>query len=159
MEKLLQKPVSEFMTKDVVSVKKDEAIKHLFSLMDKHDILGVPVVDGGNQVVGIVTESDLIGHFTTLKIPRGVHVLGSLLYLDDIQEFNANLKDHCAETVEGLMTSPATTVSETATLLDALNTMSENKVNRLPITDKDDKLVGILTRSNIIHELAKLKQV
>lgn len=76
MEKLLKKPVSEFMTKNVIAVKATESIKKVFNLMDKHGILGLPVVSDDNAVIGIVTESDLISHFTTLKTPRGINILG-----------------------------------------------------------------------------------
>ncbi len=154
----MKKPVKNFMTKKVVAVKEDESIKRLFKLMDKHDILGAPVVNGKEQVIGIVTESDLINHFTTIKSPRGINLLGSIVYLDDINEFNENLKDHCAETVKDIMTSKVTTINPDATLLDAINTMSKNSITRLPVVDKKDKLVGIITRSDIVHQIAKLKR-
>ncbi|MFH1012413.1 MAG: CBS domain-containing protein [Candidatus Peregrinibacteria bacterium] len=156
MEEVLKKPVREVMTKKVISVQKTESIKNLFQRLNEHGILGVPVVDSENKVMGIVTESDLVKHFTTLKTPRGVHVLGSLLYLDDIQDFNKNLKDHCAETVEGLMVSPVVTIESEKPLQDALTLMAEHKINRLPVVDKEGKLVGILTRTDILHQLAQL---
>ena len=147
------------MTKNVVAVKESESIKHLFKLMDKGGILGVPVVDDELHVVGIVTESDLIEHFTTIKAPRSVNLLGGIVYLDNVAEFNEQLKDHCAETVKGLMNKDVITVSESSSLLKIINMMSENKISRLPVVDGKKKLVGIITRSDIVHELAKVKLV
>lgn len=158
MEKLMKKSVKNFMTKKVIAVKEHESIKKLFKLMDKHDILGAPVVDEKNQVIGIVTESDLISHFTTIKSPRGINLLGSIVYLDDINKFNENLKDHCAETVKDIMTDEVITISPDATLLDAINLMSKNSITRLPVIDKKNKLMGIITRSDIVHQIAKLKR-
>jgi CBS domain-containing protein len=159
MEKLLKKPVKSLMTKKVIAVKGNETIKNLFKLMDRNAILGVPVIDEKKQVIGIVTESDLIKHFTTLKDPRGINLLGSIVFLDDINDFNDKLKDHCAETVKDIMTKKVVTAKSDITLLDAINLMSKNHINRLPVTDKSNKLLGIITRSDIVHQIAKLKRI
>ncbi len=157
MEKLLKKAVKEFMAKRVIAVDENEGIKALFKLMDQHGILGVPVVNDDRHVVGIVTEGDLLTHFTTLKTPRSVNLLGGIVYLDDITDFNKHLREHCAETVKELMTQPVITLKESATLQEAINTMAEHKVNRLPVVDGHKKLVGIVTRTDIVHQLSKLK--
>ncbi len=159
MENTLKKKAKDFMTTNVIAVKENESIKHLFKIMDEGAILGVPVVDDKNHVIGMVTESDLIEHFTTLKAPRSINLLGGIVYLDNIAEFNEKLKDHCAETVKDIMFESALTVTENATLLEVINLMSEKKVSRLPVVSKKDELVGIITRSDIVHQLAKVKQV
>ncbi len=159
MEKLLKTPVKNFMTKNVISVRETETIKNLFKLMDKHGILGVPVVDGNDSVIGMVTESDLIKHFTTIKSPRGINLLGSILFLDNIADFNRNLKDHCAETVKDIMIDKVICVDSDATLLEAIDLMSEHDITRLPIVDKKKKLAGIITRSDIVHQIAKLNKI
>lgn len=156
MKNLLQKPVSAFMTRKVIAVTPKMPIRKLFQILKKHKIGGAPVVNQKRKVVGIVTESDLIRHFTTLKTPRGVHILGSLLYLDDLRKFNQELKEHCTETVAGLMTRPAVTISANARLSEALDLMADRHINRLPVVDKAGKLVGLLTRTNLIRALTKV---
>ena len=155
----MKKPVSEFMTKKVIAVKADEFIKRVFKLMDKHGILGLPVLADDGAVIGIVTESDLISHFTTLKSPRGINILGSIVYLDNIEDFNKSLKDHCAEVVKDVMTTDVATVMHNATLSDAINLMTERNVSRLPVIGEKGELVGIITRKDIVHEIAKLKTI
>ncbi len=159
MENTLKKKAKDFMTRDVIAVKENESIKHLFKIMDESAILGVPVVDDKNHVIGIVTETDLIGHFTTLKAPHSISLLGGIIYLDNITEFNENLKDHCAETVKDIMFDKAVTVDENATLMEIINLMSEEKVSRLPVVNNKGQLTGIITRSDIVHQLAQIKQV
>jgi len=154
----MKKPIKEFMTKNVIAVKESNTIKNLFKLMDEHVVLGVPVVNDKSQVIGIVTESDLITHFTTLKTPRGVNLLGSMVYLEDLNEFNEKLKDHCAEIVKDLMTDEVITIDSNANLLDAINLMSKHDVTRLPVVDKNNKLLGIIARTDIVHQIAKLKR-
>lgn len=144
------------MTKKVVAVGPRTPLHQLLKLLLKHKIGGVPVVNAKRQVVGVITESDLIRHFTTLKTPRGVPILGSLLYLDDLREFNQKFKEHCAEIVADLMSRPAVTLPATAPLSAVLDLMAERHVNRLPVVGKAGKLVGLLTRTNLIHALAKI---
>lgn len=159
MEKLLKKPVKDFMTKNVITVRENETIKNLFKLMDKHGILGVPVVDSKKVVIGMVTESDLIKHFTTIKSPRGINLLGSIIFLDNIADFNKNLKDHCAELVKDIMIDKVVSIEENATLLDTIDLMAEQNLTRLPVVDKKNKLTGIVTRSDIVHQIAKLNKI
>ena len=159
METILKKKVQEFMTKNVIAVTANESIKHLFKLMDKSGILGVPVIDDKRRVIGIVTESDLIRHFTTLKAPKSINLLGGIVYLENIQDFNRHLKEHCAETVKDLMFKSAITAPENTTLLQIINIMSKNNITRLPIVNGKKQLVGIVTRTDIVHQLAKVKKV
>jgi CBS domain-containing protein len=159
MEKILKKKAKDFMTKKVISVHEDDPIKKVFKLMDKSGILGVPVVNSKKHVVGIVTESDLIEHFTTLKTPRGVNLLGGIIYLSDIKEFNKDLKEHCAEYVKDLMSKEVLAVKESATLQEVIDVMSKKQMNRIPVVNGKKELTGIITRSDIVHQLAKIKTV
>ena len=147
------------MTKKVISVKEKDPIKKVFKLMDEHGILGLPVMNDEGTVIGIITETDLIDHFTTLKTPRGINILGSIVYLDNIEDFNENLKDHCAEVVKDIMTTDVATIMHNKTLSDAINLMGEKEVSRLPVVGDKGELVGIVTRKDIVHEIAKLKSI
>lgn len=153
MSSMLSKPVQKVMTKEVKMVTQDQTIKEVFALLKKHDIVGVPVVDEHQKVVGMVTESDLIKHFTTLDTPRAINVLGGLVYLDDISEFNQQLKEHCSEWVKDLMTTDVVTVGEDSTVQDVVNAMEEHDVNRIPVVDSDHHLVGIVTRKDLLKHL------
>ncbi len=67
--------VSEIMTKDVMTVKRDTSVNEVAKLMGAHDISGVPVVDDENHVVGIITELDLIVRNTRLEMPHFMEVM------------------------------------------------------------------------------------
>lgn len=159
MKDLMSKTVSGFMTKEVISVHENDSIKKVFKLMDEHGILGLPVLNDEGAVIGIVTETDLINHFTTLKTPRGINILGSIIYLENIADFNEHLKDHCAETVKDIMTEDVATIMHDKTLSDAIDLMGEKNVSRLPVVGEKGELVGIVTRKDIVHEIAKLKSI
>lgn len=159
MDKTLKKEVSKFMTKDVVAVHENDEMKKVFKLMDKHGILGLPVLSDEGGVVGIVTESDLLPHFKTLKNPKIINVLGSLVYLENLKDFNENLKDHCAQIVKDIMNTDVATIRDNATLNEVIDLMAERKVSRLPVIGEMGELVGIVTRKDVVHEIAKMKTV
>lgn len=159
MHKTLKKEVKAFMTKKVISITENQPIKKLFSLMDENGIVGVPVVNDVRQVVGMITETDLIEHFTTLETPRSINLLGGIVYLDDPNDFNQHLKDQCAETVKDLMTQPAITIQESDNLSEAIDLMSEHQIGRLPVVNDKNELTGIITRSDVLHQLAKIKNI
>ncbi len=156
MKDIMNQIIKDFMQKEVVAVKEGESLKKVFKLMDKHGILGLPVISDDQGVIGIVTESDLLSHFTTLETPLSVNLLGSVVYLENMEQFNENLKDHCAESVKDIMTKEVFTVMENQTLKDAIDLMSKEGVNRLPVVDVEGRLAGIVTRKDIVHQLAKL---
>ncbi len=145
------------MKKRVVTVTPQTPIRTLFKTMSQKGIMGFPVVDAVGRVAGVVTESDLITHFTTLRVPRAMPFLGSLLFTTNLGDFNRKLKEHCAETVGELMRSPAVTLPVNATLQEAINLMDKRGINRLPIVAKGGKLAGLVTRWDVVRALSKLK--
>lgn len=147
------------MTTKVISVTENETIKNLFKIFDKNGILGVPVVNDKNEVTGIITESDLIKHFTTLEAPNSINLLGGIVYLENIGDFNKHLKEHCAETVKDMAFNTAVTVDEDKTLLDVINIMADEKITRLPVVNADNKLTGIITRTDVVHQIAKMTKI
>lgn len=159
MEKILEKPVKAIMTTPAISVKEGESLKNVFKLMDKHGILGVPVTGEDKGVIGIITESDLIKHFTTLDTPIGINILGSLVYLDDLGDWSKNLKSHCAETAGDMMSKEVVTIIENQTLHHAIDLMADHNVTRLPVVNEKGELSGIVTRTDIVHQLSKLKRI
>ncbi len=157
MDKLFEKKVKTFMTKDVIAVTEDETLKNVFKLMDKHGILGVPVVGKEDEVVGMITESDLIEHFTTFNVPKGISILGSIVYMNDMEKWNENLKEHCAEKVEDMMSTGVVTIMEDDDLQTAIDQMAEKGFSRLPVVNEKGELTGIITRTDLVHQLAKAK--
>lgn len=159
MDNILNKSVKSFMNTNLLVAHENDSLKKLFKTFDKHAILGIPVVNDEKKVVGIITETDLINHFTTLEIPHSINLLGGILYLDDIGDFNQSLKDHCAEKAKDIMKSSVISINENDTLSDAIDLMSENKIKRLPVYNESNELSGMVTRSDIIHQLAKIKSI
>jgi CBS domain-containing protein len=153
--KIAQRQAKDIMTKRVLTVEKGTPVHVIYRIFLKNNIMGVPVVDKSNKVIGIVTERDLAVRAEELDTPASVNLLGSIIYLDDVDKYNHMLKKKLGELAVDVMTTPAFTLQEETSLSEILKFMDQHKVNRIPIVDGQDKLTGIITRTDIIKELIK----
>ena len=140
----------DVMVRDVITVKPDVDVASAIKLLIDHDISALPVVDDDGSVVGVVSEADLVRRSeigTEKHRPWWLEALtpGSML----AEEF---AKSHGLRVSEVMSThvvsaSEETPLSEIATLLE------KHRIKRVPIV-RDGKLVGIVSRSNLIQALA-----
>jgi CBS domain-containing protein len=128
------------MTADVVTVSPRTPFKDIATLLSTHHISSVPVVDAGHRVLGVVSEADLVA-----KYGRRSSGQPKLWTIGRRQRSKA-----AATTAEGLMTSPAITITTDAHIVTAARRMSDHKVKRLPVVDTDGRLVGIISRHDLV---------
>ena len=133
------------MSTSVVTVSRETPLKEVASLLGEHRISGVPVCDATGLVVGVVSESDIL--WKELRtLPEAHGLVGRLLdsaYGDD--------KRARAKTAGEAMSSPAITISLDVTVARAAEVMLECMVNRVPVVGADGKLVGIVTRADLVR--------
>jgi CBS domain-containing protein len=140
----------DVMVQDVVTVGPDEDVAKALQLLVDHDISALPVVDGERRVIGILSEADLLHRE---KIGTEKHrawwleavTPASVLALD-------YAKSHGRKVVE-LMSENIISADENTSLSELANILEKNRIKRVPIL-KDGKLVGIVSRSNLIQALA-----
>src|SRR2546427_5423846 len=135
--------VADLMTHMVVRVQRDTPFKQIAELLDEHDITAVPVVDAGDQPVGIVSEADLLRKAAGERDPSG-----RLGRVSQLPEERAKFE---ATTAEGLMTSPVVCARPDWNVVEAAHVMQERGVKRLPVVDEVGRLVGIISRSDLIR--------
>ncbi|MFO7929064.1 MAG: CBS domain-containing protein [Candidatus Humimicrobiaceae bacterium] len=143
----------DIMNKNVITISKNASIKELSDLLLDNNISGVPVLDEQGNMIGIVTEGDIIVQDTDLHFPRYFKLLDSIIYLESFSKFKKSLKKHLATKVEDIMTEEVITVKETTSVNEIANLMTEKNINRVPVVDEDKKLVGIITRSDIVKSM------
>ncbi|HVU41078.1 MAG TPA: CBS domain-containing protein [Xanthobacteraceae bacterium] len=144
--------VRDVMTRNVISVKADESILSAARLMLQNRISGLPVLDASGGLVGIVTEGDFLrrGELgTTKRRPRWVEFLLGPGKLAEEYVHQSGRK------VFDVMTRDPRTVSEDDTLETVVAQMERHRVKRLPVV-RQGKLVGIISRANLLHALASL---
>ncbi|HEV3231509.1 MAG TPA: CBS domain-containing protein [Candidatus Dormibacteraeota bacterium] len=110
--------VGEIMTRNVLTARADTSVTDVVQIMARHKITGLPVIDESNHLIGVVSESDIIGK--------------------------------AGETVAEIMTNGSFTVAEDTTLGDAAEILLRRRIRRLPVVDGDNRLIGLLSRSDLI---------
>lgn len=143
----------DIMTENVITIKKESSIEDLSEILLKNKISGVPVVDGDGKIEGVVTEADIIVQDTDLHFPRYFKLLDAIIYLDSLNRFRDSLKKHLATKVEDIMVSKVLTISPETTISDIAELMLRQKINRLPVVDEKDKVIGIVTRADIVRSM------
>lgn len=142
----------DIMHTAVVTVKPEATIEEIARILVENKISGVPVVDDLGNVIGIVSEGDLLYKEVSPRIPDVVNVLGAMIYYNGITQYNDQVKKLMARTAKEIMTTKVVTVDEDTDLSKIGKIMIEHKIKRVPVI-KDWKLVGIVSRSDMIKTL------
>lgn len=145
--------VKDIMVKKVITIQKDASVEELSELLVKNRISGVPVIDSDGKLVGIATEGDLIIKDSDLHFPRYFKLLDSIIYLESLNKFKKSLKKFLGTKVEDVMTAEIKTVKGEAPVGEAANIMIKYNINRVPVLDSKDELVGIVTRADIVGSM------
>lgn len=145
--------VEEIMTREVITVTADTTVEEIARLLTEHRIGGLPVVDDKNQVLGIVTESDLFLKekgmpFSAVKAPT---LFKRWVDPDQLTEIYEGARHHTAADV---MTTQAVSVEADDTIGHAAWLMAQHNINRVPVL-RNGVLAGIVTRADIIRLLAR----
>ncbi|MCP1972665.1 CBS-domain-containing membrane protein [Bradyrhizobium elkanii] len=141
----------DVMVSPVITVRASATVRHVASILLKHRISAVPVVDDGGKVIGVVTESDLL-HRTEAGTERPYSWWLGLL-TGDAQMASDYVRSHAVKvndvmTREVVTTGPETPLHEIAMLLE------KHGIKRIPIVDRNDQLVGIVSRANLLQAVA-----
>lgn len=148
--------VAEIMRPEVPSVAPDASVGAVARLLVDLGLPGVPVVDG-DQLVGIVTESDLIAREADVSLPAVVPFLDAIFVADAGEPFEEELRRVAAVTAGELMTSPVYNIRSSASLSQLATLMVEHRVNPVPVVDDDLTLVGIVSRADLVRVIARLE--
>jgi CBS-domain-containing membrane protein len=133
--------VKDVMTTHVVAVRKNASFKEMASRLREQRVSAFPVIDEENKVIGVVSEADLL-----TKEALGSNGPGRVTsMLHHWKQAKA-----AATTAAGLMTKPPVTVGPGDLVSQAARLMYARKVKRLPVVDDDGRLVGIVSRTDVL---------
>jgi CBS domain-containing protein len=141
--------VEHFMTRRVVTVAPETPILTAARLMLDNHVSGLPVVDPSGRVVGVITETDLLREDG--KSAQGSPWLQMVAGTDGRTGDPERLG---ARKVEEIMSRDPITVELTAPIAHACHLLTQHRIKRLPVIDKD-KLVGIIGRADVVRALAQ----
>jgi CBS domain-containing protein len=139
--------VADVMTRSVLSVRADTPLKEVARSLLDHRISGLPVIDDGGRVVGVVSEADFL-----MKEQGSEAVTHRRLarFRGESRESRSNLAKLGASTAGEAMTAPPVTINSSRRIAEAAAVMTSRRVNRLPVVD-DGRLVGIVTRADLVR--------
>lgn len=136
--------VRDVMAHTVYSVTEETPFKEIVDILARHRISAVPVVDAGERVVGIVSESDLLAKVVAGGDPKARIKVGHA------RKSETRRKSH-AETAAELMSAPVVTIAPDASIVHAARIAALEHVRRLPVVDRSGVLLGIVTRSDLLR--------
>jgi CBS domain-containing protein len=139
-------PAAEIMTRQVITVLPATPLAEAAARMAGHHITGLPVVQENQTVVGILSEQDFFRN-----MGDGSQASCMALIADSLATGGCPALCIRGRTAGDIMTAPVVTVSETALLPGVGKLMREKGINRVPVTDNQNRLLGILTRSDLMH--------
>lgn len=140
------------MEKNVHYVHEEMLIEDVVKLLYNTGVSGVPVVDDNMHIIGMVTEADLIQKEKEPRLPSYIDILGSIIYIEGVKRYERELKKLIATKVGEIMTSEVKYVNENDPSEKVAKIMVESNVNRVPVVNDEEKLVGIISR----HDMLKL---
>jgi CBS domain-containing protein len=135
--------VRDVMTTEVVTAEPSTPFKEIAARLAQHRISAVPVVDADRRVLGIVTEADLL---LKQEHPDPKATI-PLIWTRRRRQERAKA---AAAVAAKLMTTPPVTMPPTATVTEAARRMHTARVKRLPVVDEEDRLVGIVSRADLL---------
>ena len=144
----------DVMTTNVITVGPNTSVQEVATLLSERGISGVPVVDAQDRVVGIVSEGDLL-HRVETGTERRVQRRRSW-WLDRIGSDEDLARDYVkshGRTVKDVMTREVISVTDTTELADIATLLETKRIKRVPVV-RDGKLVGIVSRANLVRALA-----
>jgi CBS domain-containing protein len=136
--------VADVMTRDVVTVSEETGYKQIVETLARRSVSAVPVIDADRHVVGVVSEADLLHKIDvgTLE-PHG--------WLVERRRARIAREKANADFARELMTTPALSVAEDDPIAATARIMDSERVKRLPVVDAEGRLVGIVSRSDLLR--------
>ena len=145
--------VKDIMTREVVSVTPDARVADIADVMVNSKITGLPVVEKG-EVIGIITENDFVASEANIHMPTYIQILDGVLYLDNPDKMKEELGKMAAKTARELMSEDVVEISPEADIHELATLMRETGANPIVVLDDNKKLVGIVSRADILHLIA-----
>ena len=146
----------DIMTTDVITFTPDTGIGHIARVFAEQGISGAPVIEHG-EVIGIVTEIDLIARQARPHYPVYLPLLGASIPLGGQREYREVVRRILGLTAREIMTTPVLTVGPDVDLEEVATLMVEHKANPIPVIE-DGALVGIIGHTDLLVHLAEATQ-
>ncbi len=138
--------VRDVMTANVIKVRADAGITEVTNLLSEHRISGMPVVDGDDRVIGVITEADVL----SMAGMRTGHAFKDIIRHILGEPLPANGQ---SRSLREAMSSPAITTNPDADIREVALILDERRIKRLPVVDGEGRLIGVISRADIVRTI------
>ena len=135
----------DIMTREVAWVRPDTPLLEVAQVMAQRGVAGVPVLDETGKVMGVISETDFLARMGSKSRKSFMEVVA-----DCLKEKGCKAITIRGRQAKERMTSPAVTVGEEATVMEITNLFRKKGINRVPVVRQDGRLVGIVSRADIL---------
>ncbi|MGB3640630.1 MAG: CBS domain-containing protein [Rivularia sp. (in: cyanobacteria)] len=149
------KSVAEVMTREPITVKAETPLREAIKILAEKGISGLPVVDDAGHLIGIISETDLMWQQAGVTPPAYFMIFDSVIYLKNPLDYERDLHKALGQTVGEVMNEKPITISPDKLLREAAKIMRDRKIHRLPVVDDSEQIIGILSLSDIIRDMAQ----
>jgi CBS domain-containing protein len=149
-------PVTDIMSSPAITLQPDATVEEAVGLLAERGIGGAPVVNGDEQLVGLLDDDDLIISEARLHAPTTIEILGAYIPLPgDLKRFNDEVRQALGRTVAEVMDTDPPSIGDAATVEDAATLFHDRGVSRLPVIDADNRVIGVVSRGDLIKALRR----
>ncbi len=146
--------VRQVMTTDVLTFRPTDTVEEAARALAERRLGGAPVVDDDGVVVGLLEDDDLIVQDSRLHLPTVISVFGAYIELpSSLRHFEEELRKAVGATVGDVMDADAPTCRPDDTLESVATILHEGNCSRLAVVDDDGRLVGIVSRGDLVRAI------
>jgi CBS domain-containing protein len=147
--------VADVMTRHPRTAHPGMSLDVVIQTLAKFHLSGLPVVNERSEVIGMVSEFDLMWQESGVTPPPYLMILDSVIYFKNPLTYDRDLHKALGRTVEEVMSSHPITITADKTVADAARVMHDRHIHRIPVVDANRKLIGIITQGDVIQAMAK----
>lgn len=149
--------VEDIMTREVVSVKPETSVREIAHLISEHNFNGVPVIEG-EKVVGMITENDFLTHdFEKIHIPSLIKIIKDLKVSKYLTKNNADISEILSANAESIMNKEFVSIRPDKQITELVKIFREKNINPIPVLDEENKLVGIVSKSDVLGIISRIR--
>ena len=144
----------DIMTTEVLTVSPETSIAEMSKILENRKIGGVPVVDKGGRLVGVITQSDLVDRARDLELPPAINILDLHIYLQIPSHLIQRVERMLGTTVGDCMSPDPVTVTPDTPVPQIAALMAKQKVHTLPVLE-GGKLLGVIGKMDLVRAMAR----
>jgi CBS domain-containing protein len=146
--------VRDFMIRKIITAKQTTTVKELISILETNRIGGVPVVDDRGNLVGIISDGDIVRFLSPNK--EKVYLAYYFTYVEEAQKIEDVLRARMNTPIEQIMVKKnIKTLAPDDDFESAIRLISKHHFKKIPVVNGAGRVVGIISRGDIIHNLSK----